>query len=34
MNAGLFVYVVLAVIALGFVIFSNTKSGKKWIANL
>ena len=34
MNAGLFVFVVLAVIAVLFLIYTETPSGKKWIKNL
>ena len=34
MNAGLFFYIVLAIIAVGIYIFTITPAGKKWIKNL
>ncbi len=34
MNAGIFVFTVLAVIAVGILIYTETPSGKKWIKNL
>ncbi len=34
MNAGIFVFVVLAAIAVVFLIYTETPSGKKWIKNL
>lgn len=34
MNAGLFIFMVLAIIAVGFYIYTITPAGKKWIKNL
>lgn len=34
MNAGLFFFIVLALIAVSFWIYTETPSGKKWIRNL
>ncbi len=34
MNAGLFIFMVLAIIAVGFWVYTETPSGKRWIKNL